>query len=74
MATKKESKKVPYIYGHKASDVDMILFTKIESLYQTLADVEKEVKELKNREPKNVNFTIVVPEEKKPWYKRLFGK
>lgn len=74
MATKKESKKVPYIYGHEASAVDMILFTKIGSLYQTLADIEKEVKELKNREPKNVNFTIVVPEKKKPWYKRLFGK
>ena len=74
MGTKKESKKVPYIYGHKASDVDMILFTKIESLYQTLSGISEELKELKNREPKNVNFTIVVPEEKKPWYKRLFGK
>ena len=74
MGTKKESKKVPYIYGRKASAVDMILFTKIGSLYQTLADVEKEVNELKNREHKNVNFTIVVPEEKKHWYKRLLGK
>ena len=74
MGTKKESKKVPYIYGHKASSVDMILFTKIESLYQTLSGIAEEVKELKNREPKNVNFTIIVPEEKKPWYKRLLGK
>lgn len=74
MGTKKENKKVPYIYGHKASDVDMILFTKIESLYQTLSGIAEEVKELKNRELKNVNFTIFVPEEKKPWYKRLFGK
>ena len=49
MGTKKESKKVPYIYGHKASSVDMILFTKIESLYQTLSGIAEEVKELKNR-------------------------
>lgn len=78
MSTKnKEQKKVPYIYGNKASAVDDVLYELINDLTRSFEkefmELKKRVEELEKRKPETYNLSFVLP-EKKPWYKRLFGK
>lgn len=78
MATKnKEQKNVPYIYGNKASAVDVVLYEKIDALTRSFekefTELKKRVEELENRKPETYNLSFVLPENK-PWYKRLFSK
>ena len=78
MATKnKEQKKVPYIHGNKASAADVSLYNMMLDMNlafdTSITALTKRVEELENRKPETYNLSFVLP-EKKPWYKRLFGK
>lgn len=71
---KKKEKNVMYFKGEEVSfeEAIIVLNRKIDS---TKNELEEKIEGIKNilENKKDIYFNLIIP-EKKPWYKRLFGK